>query len=112
MKSVNGFRRGRRGHIWPNRRAELLAAFERSGLSAAAFARQHGIGYSTFCGWRHHHVKTKSGPGFVEVELPAPVAAVELLVEVGAQVRLRVSSAAQMELAAGLLHRLNTLGSC
>ena len=112
MKSVNGFRRRQRRRTLPSRRTELLAAFDRSGLSAAAFARQHGIGYSTFCGWRHRRAQNKSSPAFVEVELPAPAAPVELLVELGAQIRLRVSSAAQMELAAGLLHRLKTLTAC
>jgi hypothetical protein len=33
------------------RRAELLAAFQASGLTQAAFARREGITYSTFCTW-------------------------------------------------------------
>ena len=32
-------------------RAEVVAAFEPSGLNASAFAQQHGIKYSTFCSW-------------------------------------------------------------
>jgi hypothetical protein len=44
MKSLNGFARHRRRRTSPSRRTELLAAFDRSGLSAAAFARQQGIG--------------------------------------------------------------------
>jgi len=32
-------------------RAEVVAAFEASGLSVAAFARQHGIKYPTFSSW-------------------------------------------------------------
>ncbi len=51
------------------RRTHLLGAFERSGLSAAAFARQHGLSYTTFCGWRHRQTRTPS-PAFVQVELP------------------------------------------
>jgi hypothetical protein len=81
-------------------------------LSAAAFARQHGIGYTTFCGWRHRRAKTKASPTFVEVELPGPVAAVDLLIEVGAHTRLRVSSAGQVELAARFLHCFNALSAC
>ena len=72
-------------------------AFDRSGLSAAAFARQQGIGYTTFCGWRHRRTKAKGSPAFVEVELPGPAAAVELLIEVGTHTRLRISSAGQVE---------------
>ena len=32
----------------PAQRGELLEAFDRSGLSAMAFSRQHGICYQTF----------------------------------------------------------------
>ncbi len=112
MKPLNGFRRPRRQRTAPGRRAQLLAAFDRSGLSAAAFARQHGIGYSTFCGWRHRQGKRPASPAFVEVELSGSAVAVELLIEVGAQARLRLSSPAQVELAARLLHRFNALISC
>ena len=112
MKASNGSLRSRRRRTPPSRRTQLLAAFDRSGLSAAAFARQHGIGYTTFCGWRYRQAKTKASPAFVEVEVPGPAAAVELLIEVGAHARLRLSSAAQMELAAGFLHRFNALASC
>jgi transposase-like protein len=51
----------------PEKRRQILAAFERSGLSAAAFARQHGIGYSTLCARRSHQA-TKPSFGFAEVE--------------------------------------------
>ena len=112
MKASNGSVRSCRRRTSASRRTQLLAAFDGSGLSAAAFARQHGIGYSTFCGWRYRQAKTKPFPGFVEVEVPGPAAAVELLIEVGTHVRLRLSSAAQMELAAGFLHRFNALAAC
>jgi hypothetical protein len=81
-------------------------------LSAAAFARQQGIGYTTFCGWRHRRARVKAIPAFVEVEVPGPAAAVELLIEVGPHARLRLTSAAQMELAARFLHHFNALTSC
>ena len=112
MKSLNGFRRRRQRRTLPSRRIQLLAAFDRSGLSAAAFARQHGISYTTFCGWRHRWAKTKVSPAFVEVEVPEPAAAVELLIEVGAHACLRISSAGQVELAARFLHHFNALTSC
>ena len=79
MKSSNGFARHRRPRTPLRRRTQLLAAFERSGLSAAAFARQHGIGYTTFCGWRHRWAKTPPSPSFVHVELSTPTARVELI---------------------------------
>ena len=96
------------------RRTQLLAAFDRSGLSAAAFARQHGLNYTTFCGWRQRRdqPKTKTAPAFVEVELPAPLAPVELLIELGAHARLRLHSADQMALAARLLQALNAPRPC
>src|SRR5512136_605048 len=107
MKASNGSLRSRRRRTPSSRRAQLLAAFDRSGLSAAAFARQHDIGYTTFCGWRHRRTKAKASPGFIEVELPGRRAAVELLIEVGAHTRLRISSAGQIELAARFLHCFN-----
>jgi hypothetical protein len=112
MKNPNGFARPRRGRTSPARRAQLLAAFERSGLSAADFARQQGLGYTTFCQWRQHRTKPPPGPTFVEVQLPEPAAPVEVWVEVGAYARLCLTSAAQLELAARLLHHLDTLPSC
>jgi hypothetical protein len=111
MKNSNSLR-DRRRRTSPGRRSQLLAAFDRSGLSAAVFARQRGIGYSTFCGWRQRRAKTKASPAFVEVEVPELVATVELLIEVGTHTRLRLSSAAQMELAARFVHRFNALASC
>jgi transposase-like protein len=112
MKSSKGFERRRRRRTSPNRRLELLAAFEDSGMSAAAFARQQGIGYTTFCGWRHRRAKAPPAPAFVEVEVSAPAAAVEVWIELGAHARLRLTSAAQVELAARFLHRFHALGTC
>ena len=112
MKSSNGFARHRRPRTPLRRRNQLLAAFDRSGLSAAAFARQQGIGYTTFCGWRHRRAKAPSAPAFVEVQLSEPAAEIELRVEVGAYARLQITSAGQIELAAHLLHRFNALASC
>ncbi|HKW29151.1 MAG TPA: hypothetical protein VJT54_07440 [Verrucomicrobiae bacterium] len=74
-------RHDRAGRTSPRERGRLLAAFDRSGLSAAAFARQHGLTYSTFCGWRSQRAKAKASAPFVEVELPAAAAWVGLLVE-------------------------------
>jgi transposase-like protein len=91
-----------RAYLDAAQRARLLAAFERSGLSAAAFARQHGLNYTTFCGWRK---RAERSPAFVQVELPA-TAAPALVVELGATARLRLTDAAQIPLAVALLQSL------
>lgn len=93
-------------------RTELLAAFAASGLSAAAFARRHGLHYTTFCAWRHAQAKARPVVGFAQVELPPSDPPTELIVELGAGVRLRLTSAAQLELAAGLLHHLRAATPC
>jgi hypothetical protein len=103
--------RGRR--TTSSERAELLRAFDRSGLSAAAFTRKDQINYTTFCGWRQRRNASGGSPGspgspeFVEVELP-PAAAPSsgLVVEVGAKIRLRISNSEQVPLAATLLKQL------
>ena len=92
----------------------MLAAFERSGDSAAAFAREHGIAYTTFCSWRHQQpaaVDDRS-PSFVEIALDGPTAQVGLLVEVGPRVRIRLSGSAQVGLAAQLIQALEDGESC
>ncbi len=95
-----------------DQRAKLLAAFDRSGLSAAAFARKHQINYTTFCGWRQRRDRAASSPEFVQVELPASSESTSLIVEVGAEIRLRISSPAHLELAAELLRRLSKEERC
>lgn len=92
-------------------RAQLLAAFDRSGLSAADFARQQGIHYTTFCGWRQRRDQAKASPAFVQVELAPPVAPAELVLEVG-PVRLRLVSEAQLPLAARLLQLISEGPRC
>jgi hypothetical protein len=85
-----------------------LAEFERSGLSAADFARQQGIGYSTLCAWRAQSA-AKPGVCFAEVELeraPSAPSSEPIVVELGRQARMRLSSAQQLELAARLLKEL------
>lgn len=93
MKS-SSVSRGHRTDV--GQRAKVLAAFERSGLSGAAFARQQGIKYSTFCAWRQQQVK--ASPGFVQVDLATTQAGGELVLELGPAVRMRLNSAAQVAL--------------
>jgi hypothetical protein len=92
-------------------RAKLLAAFDRSGLSAAAFARQHQINYTTFCGWRQRRDKTRA-PAFVQVELPESGALEDLIVEIGPDLRLRIGSSHQVALAVALLARMRKEAAC
>jgi hypothetical protein len=81
-------------------------------LSAAAFARQHQLNYTTFCGWRHQRAKAGTSVSFAQVELSVPAAPVELVIEVGPQARMRIDSAAQIALAAQLLQTLNAPRPC
>jgi len=81
-------------------------------MSAAAFARQQRIGYTTFCGWRHRRAQSKASPGFFQVEVTEPTESVELVIELGAAARLRIRSASQIELAARLVKQLNASATC
>src|SRR3974377_61797 len=94
----------------PQERAKILAAFDRSGLSAAAFARERGIKYTTFCFWRQYRDKAK--PLFAEVDLPTGPEPFEVLIELGSQARVRVCSASQISLVAGLVRELNASCPC
>jgi hypothetical protein len=99
------------------RRAQVLAAFDRSGLSAAAFARQQHLHYTTFCGWRQRRDNAQTAPAFVQVEVaqtalaPAPPPG-ELVIELGAAARIRIASPGQLALAAQLLQHLNAARAC
>lgn len=92
-------------------RAQVLAAFDRSGLSAADFARRQGIHYTTFCAWRRRRDQAKGSPSFVQVELDSPAPPSELVIEMGAA-RLRLVSQAQLPLAARLLQILQEGRRC
>lgn len=96
------------------RQEQLLVEFERSGLSAAEFARQHGLVYTTFCGWRKRWEKAraKALPSFVQVEV-APCAALQgLVIEAGTRVRVPINRAEQIPLAAALIEALNRGSRC
>ncbi len=68
-------------------------------MSATAFAHAHGVRYTTFCNWRRG-IQRQPSPGCVQIELPEATAPAELLIELGAHARLRITSARQLELAA------------
>lgn len=110
MKTSNGYARRRR--TTPARRTQLLARFDRSGLSAAVFARQHRLNYTTFCGWRQRRSAVKASPDFVQVELPSLATPAGLVIELGPSVRMRLADASQIALAAQLLQALNPSAPC
>ncbi len=112
MNTDTGSPRARSPRTDATRRAQLLAAFDQSGLSAAAFARQHRLSYSTFCAWRYGRAKTKPAPAFVQIALAASAAPTELVMEVGAHARLRLQSESQLPLAARLILQLNAVAPC
>ena len=111
MKRNGVFPRRRAARSDAAQRAQLLAAFDRSGLSAANFARQHGVHYTTFCGWWQRRDRTKASPAFVQVELASPAPPSELVIEMGAA-RLRLVSVTQLPLAARLLQMLQEDRRC
>jgi hypothetical protein len=110
MKTSNGY--ARRPRTTLARRTQLLAAFERSGLSAAAFARQQRLNYTTFCGWRQRRSTVKASPDFVQVEVPSSANPVGLVIEWDTSVRIRLTDASQIALAVQLLQALNPSAPC
>ena len=72
---VSIIRTGRDGRLrfTPEQRQGLLAAFDRGGQSAMAFARTHGVQYQTFIAWlrkrRESGCPAEAGPAFAEVVL-------------------------------------------
>ena len=111
MKTFNGSPRRRAARTSAAQRAQLLAAFDRSGLSVTDFAQQHGVHYTTFSGWRQRRDRAKVSPAFVQVELASPAPPSELVIEMGAA-RLRLVSVAQLPLAARLLQFLQEDRRC
>ena len=69
---------GRREQTSPEQRDAWLDAFERTSMSGAAFARLHGIRYTTFAHWRQTRrrqrqaTENKSATFFEEVEVRCP----------------------------------------
>ena len=96
-------------------KAAVLAAFEASGLSGPAFARECGITYSTFASWVTKVRKSKTTPeaslsstSFLVAEIdedsPSGSSALEVTLSSGA--RIRVANLAQVHLLAELLKTL------
>lgn len=102
------------------RREAILSDFEQSGMSGAAYARLHGISYSTFANWVQKRRRRKpgngSGPTAVEVREKMELTLAEVTVQEASSAGLRVelscgaslviNNAKQAELAAGLIRQL------
>jgi hypothetical protein len=98
------------------RRLAVVAEFRRSGLSGYRFARLAGMKYPTLMAWvKRAGVSTpavreadvKRRPMLVEAVVGTPAGTVEpLLVHVGGGVRLELTDAGQLTLAAQLIQAL------
>lgn len=97
-------------------RAEILAAFDASGVSAAEFARLVGVKYPTLAGWLHRRgrPRVEVGPGkapavrFVEAAVPTPEAPTPLELELPGGGRLRLTEPGQVPLVVALLRGLTS----
>lgn len=96
-------------------RAEVVAAFEHSGLSGPAFARQCGIKYPTFAAWVAMSRKSglglakdmdDSGQRFLLAEVAGPETGSALRVELPGGAVAHVSSACQAKLLGEMLKAL------
>lgn len=95
-------------------RAEILAAFEQSGVSAAEFARLVGVKYPTLAGWLHRRrrrpdeARTAPRPAvrFVEATVPTPEVRAPVELELPGGVRLRLAEPGQVPLVVALLRGL------
>ena len=63
------------------RREELLGEFERSGMSAAGFARLSGVRYTTFAGWLQRRKQEPDGMAAVVEERSGPIRLLEAMVD-------------------------------
>jgi len=76
-------------------RRVILAQFEHSGMSAAQFARQTGLKYSTLAAWVQRYRRTK------RPERKSPVRLLEAVVaptSLGSALPVRLSSGARLEI--------------
>ena len=101
------------------RRAEVVAEFQRSGLSGYRFARMAGVRYSTLMGWVQratqegpdpsegtHRVKARPLKLVEAVVDRAVVKARPVVLELGGGVRMELTDRGQLVLAAQLIQTL------
>ena len=102
-----------RGRVRTTReqRRLILAEFQRSGMSAAAFARRAGLKYSTFAFWVQHQ-RRRPQPGrqspvrLLEAVVAAVPSSSGLRVQLPGGAILELREASQIPLVAALLHAL------
>src|SRR5882762_3189485 len=107
-----------RVRVSKEQRRAVLAQFEQSGLSAAKFAKVAGLKYSTLAGWlqRYRRSKPKGRPGrlrLLEAVIdPSGSAALTapkgVVLHLPGQVRLELSSLADVPIAAALVQALQS----
>ena len=99
----------------------LVALFEQGGISGAAFARLHGIRYSTFMHWRGRRRKAAMAgreasamPLFHEIEISGRAAGAcsGVVVELPMGARVRVERADQIPFVAALCRHLREHAGC
>ena len=112
-------RSGRDGRLCfaPSHRESLLDAFEGSGMSAMAFAAQHGVKYPTFMAWRKKRRLSageapQDGPAFAEVMVGEPrgAAGEALRVVLQCGTSIEITGRVSLTLAAELIRSLR--GPC
>jgi hypothetical protein len=115
---IRSDRRGRMLISAPQREA-LLDEFDRSGLSAMAFCRMHGLVYPTFAAWVQKRRRLSStAPAFAEVivepceEARTAVVASPLRITLPSGAILEMTHREQLSLAVELLRQLATPSSC
>jgi len=101
-----------RVRVSKEQRRLILAEFDRSGVSAARFAKLTGLKYSTFAGWvqRYRRAKPKRQAKPLRLleavidtgEVPGPA----VVVQGPGQVRVELSTLAQVPLVAALVRAL------
>lgn len=92
-------------------RRKVLAAYESSSLTAAAFARQCGVKYPTFAAWiaackRGDRKPSRQGPAFLVAEVSAACDGAALEVRLPGGAVARAADAGQVRLLAELLRHL------
>lgn len=97
-------------------KAEVIQAYEQSGMSAAAFAEHCGVKYPTFASWIAKGKRSVSGnfccegdetQQFIIAEFGSPRTETSLKLELPSGVIVHVSSASQLGLLADLLKTLS-----
>jgi len=70
-------------------RETLVQAYEESGLTQKAFAKQEGVNYTTFVSWVQESRRGRRGPKvkFTELRLPGAAAPLEVQLADGTMIR-------------------------